>query len=76
MKCPFCDREMKKGILYGDGRMGGVFWNEGDRKKKFFETMIGMGKITGATTTLTTFTIETYFCKNCKKMIFDTDVEE
>ena len=32
MKCPFCEREMKKGILYGDGRMGGVFWNEGDKK--------------------------------------------
>ena len=76
MNCPFCGKEMNTGVLYGDGRMGGVFWNENGKRKSFFDRMIGSGRITGAKASLTTFTIESYFCKNCKKMIFDTDIEE
>ena len=32
MNCPYCNGEMRKGILYFDGRSG-AHWNEGDAKK-------------------------------------------
>ena len=75
MKCPFCDKEMKKGIMYGDGRSG-VHWNEGNKKVPFLEAMVGKGRLTVAKYSLTTFTIESYYCAACKKMVIDTDLED
>ena len=73
MICPFCGKEMRKGILSGDGRSA-VTWKEGDRKAPLMERIVGTGTVTAAKHTLTTFTIESYFCADCRKMLFDTDV--
>lgn len=73
MECPFCGKEMSKGILSGDGRSA-VRWNAGDKKAGFMDTLNGSGVITAAKHSLATFTIEAYYCTSCKKMIFDTDI--
>jgi len=73
MTCPFCGNEMEKGILSGDGRSP-VTWRKGDRKTGVMEQIAGVGTVTAARRTLASFTIESYFCRGCQKMIFDTDV--
>ncbi|MGN1166591.1 MAG: PF20097 family protein [Lachnospiraceae bacterium] len=73
MVCPFCGKEMNKGILSGDGRCT-VRWKTGDKKAGFMDTLSDSGRITAAKHTLSAFTIESYYCPSCKKMIFDTDI--
>jgi len=64
---------MKAGILSGDGRSP-VTWKQGKKKAGFMDKMLGVGTVTAAKRTLTTFTIEIWYCPNCRKMIFETDV--
>ena len=75
MNCPFCNKEIPKGILSADGRST-VRWKEGDKKMGVFEGIGGIGIVTAAKQkhSWCAFTIEAYFCRECKKMIFDTDV--
>ncbi len=73
MNCPFCGKEMLKGILSGDGRSA-VSWKQGDSKAGLMDRIVGSGMVTAAKRSLATFTIESFFCPDCRKMIFDTDV--
>ncbi len=73
MICPFCGNEMVKGILSGDGRSP-VVWKQGDKKTSTIDKIVGIGTVTAAQRTLASFTIESFFCRECQKMIFDTDV--
>ncbi len=73
MICPFCNKEMIKGVLSGDGRSM-VTWKAGDKKANVLDKIDGLGKVTAVKRSLATFTIETFFCSSCKKMIFDTDI--
>lgn len=73
MVCPFCGVEMSKGILSGDGRCA-VRWKPGDKKAGFIDALDDSGRITAAKRALSVFTIESYYCSSCKKMIFDTDI--
>lgn len=73
MECPFCGKEMSKGILSGDGRST-VRWKTGDKKAGFMDILSGSGVITAAKHSLATFIIEAYYCPSCRKMIFDTDI--
>ena len=75
MKCPFCDREMKKGIISGDGR-GRVYWKSGDKKAGLADKLVGTGQLTAVKYSLAVFTIESYYCEACKKMIFETDISK
>jgi hypothetical protein len=75
MDCPFCGKEMKSGILSGDGRSK-VRWKEGEKKSNVWDKLSLTGGLTGVKYTLSSFTIPAYFCPDCKKMIFDTDVEK
>ncbi len=47
MICPYCNGEMRKGILYFDGRSG-AHWNEGDAKQSFSKTIGGSGRVMAA----------------------------
>lgn len=73
MKCPYCEKEMLQGLLSGDGRSG-VYWKEGDKKPTVFEKMGGSFRVTAVKYSLPSFSIEAYYCPDCKKMIFDTDI--
>ena len=73
MICPFCSNEMEKGVLSGDGRSP-VVWKKGDRKDGLMDKITGTGTVTAARRTLASFTIEAFFCRGCRKMVFDTDV--
>ena len=42
MICPFCGKEMEKGILSGDGRCK-VRWKAGDKKADFWDALSGSG---------------------------------
>ena len=64
---------MQQGILSGDGRSN-VTWKQGSKRSGALERMIGVGKVTAAKLTLTSFTIDAAYCPDCKKMIFDTDI--
>ncbi len=73
MICPFCSQEMRKGVMSGDGRSR-VFWKAGDQKATFAERLTGAGLVSAAKYRLAVFTMETYYCDNCRKMIFDTEI--
>ena len=75
MECPWCGKQMQKGILSGDGRTN-VCWKAGGEKTGWMDRLLGTGKLTAVKRTLTAFSIETYFCPQCRKMIFDTDVQK
>ena len=73
MTCPFCGKEMKKGILSGDGRQG-LHWKEGEKRANIMDTLGGACALTAKMGGLSVFTLESHFCPDCKKMIIDTDV--
>ena len=73
MICPFCGKEMRDGILSGDGRSP-VTWKQGEKKAGLIDKITGAGTVTAAKRNLVTFTIEARYCPDCHKMIFDTDV--
>lgn len=75
MKCPYCNQEMLKGIISGDGRSR-VYWKAGDSKATFADKVCGSGKIEATKYTISSFTIEAHYCPACKKMIFETDISE
>ena len=71
--CPFCGKQMEAGILSGDGRSP-VTWKQGNKKAGLMDIISGAGTVTAAKRTLTAFTIETRYCPDCRRMIFETDV--
>lgn len=75
MICPFCGKEMEKGILSGDGRSK-VRWKAGDKKADIWDTLSFSGSVSAVKYTLTAFTVEAFFCFACKKMIIETDVDK
>lgn len=75
MNCPYCEKEMKKGIISGDGRSG-VYWKAGEKRTDFKDKLGGTGKLKAVKYSLAVFEIQACYCPKCKKMIFDTEVSE
>ena len=69
MICPFCGKEMEKGILSGDGRSK-VRWKAGDKKADILDALSCLGSVSAVKYTLTAFTVEAFFCFACKKNPF------
>ena len=61
MKCPFCEKEMRKGILSSNDRCK-IFWEPEDEKLGIMDRMFGKG------------IVEADYCEACKKMIFSTNI--
>lgn len=72
MQCPYCNTEMKKGIITGDGRSM-VRWCQEGEKIGVVDKMLGAGMI-DAKYGLAKFEIESYYCSKCHKMIFETEI--
>lgn len=75
MKCPYCDQEMRPGVLNGDGRSA-VRWKEGSKKTPFWDRLAGIGKVKGVKYKLVSFNMDAWYCKGCRKIIMDAEVEE
>lgn len=72
MKCPFCEKEMKKGVISGDGRSR-IFWEPQNEKLSVMDKIVGKGMI-DAEYSLSKFKIHAEYCDACKKMIFSTNI--
>lgn len=69
MRCPFCKMEMEKGVISGDRYS--LKWIEEDRNKGAIINAFKRGiKITNP---WGTNQVETYLCRDCKKMIIDIE---
>ena len=78
MICPYCNQEMTKGIMSGDGRVK-VRWKAGDKVDRVDSvSFLGCSYSIQAVKypALAGFRLETYYCKSCGKMIFDTTISE
>ena len=72
MKCPFCEKEMIKGTMMGDGRTK-IRWEPEGEKIGLIEQLVGIGRI-DAEYSFTKFKIHADYCEHCKKMIFTTNI--
>ena len=63
MICPYCQSEMRKGELTGDGRRGVTWWPA---------ECPSWNRVLVAKSTLSEFKVETFYCSACQKMIIDT----
>lgn len=75
MECPYCNQEMQKGIISGDGRSK-VYWKAGGKKANLMDKLSGRGKLEAVNYPLADFTIEADYCAACKKIIIETDISE
>lgn len=69
MKCPYCDKEMEEGIIYGD-RFSLKWIKESEDKGPLlrgFQKKIKLSDFYG------TNGIETFYCIDCEKMIIDVE---
>lgn len=73
MNCPYCEKEMEKGVISGDGRSG-VYWKAGEKRAGFMDKLGGEGRLNAVKYSLAVFEIDAYYCRECKKMIFDTEL--
>ena len=72
MLCPYCNNEMQHGEIFGDAR-GGMRFREDGKKLGFFEMLAGAGRITAVKGWAQNI-IPADFCRQCKKMIIETDI--
>lgn len=80
MKCPFCGGEMQAGTISFDGRTK-LFWlPDGENKssvQRFLDAIGGIGSLTaGETDFWSRGRLKSDYCPDCRKMIFDTDIEQ
>ena len=72
MKCPYCEKEMQKGIISSNDRSK-LFWEPENEKLGVMDKIVGKG-IIDADYSLAKFKIKADYCKACKKMIFNTNI--
>lgn len=80
MKCPYCDTEMKEGVISGSGRKR-VCWKEGDDPPTMWEHIRRKGELQCVSYDFpailgvpTIFQIGAVYCERCRLMMFKTDI--
>jgi len=73
MHCPYCSKEMKKGKIY-TASTAVPYWLEDGDKRQAEDVFTGRGLLP-VRSALMTHSIESYYCPDCKKMIFDADIQ-
>ncbi len=74
MRCPYCQQEMTDGNLNCDARSSLIF-SPGNKPLGFFERIGGTGSLTAAEFQMWRgIVVKASFCRDCKKIIIDTDV--
>lgn len=74
MKCPFCSKEMIKGVITGDGRTK-VRWHAEGEEIGLIEAAFTEKGVINAKYSLAQFRIDSFCCDSCNKMIFETNVK-
>jgi len=70
MKCPYCDKEMEKGIIQS---MYPLSWNPGE-KRKIFTTRGDLhegGIVLSDMNIIKGSAVLAFLCRGCKKMVID-----
>ncbi len=74
MNCPYCTKKMKKGKIYTAG--GAVpYWLEDGDKRRIEDVFTGRSLLP-VQSSLMSRSLESYYCPDCRKMIFDTVIQE
>ena len=76
MNCPYCGKEMKKGVICGDGRSKVRWFGDGEETSLLDKLVTEKGCLSNVDYSLTEFRIEGWYCPDCHKMIFDTDISK
>ncbi|WPC43363.1 PF20097 family protein [Clostridium sp. JS66] len=70
VKCPYCQSDMKKGFIEGDGRVG-LIWVEENKKRSIISKIINSDCIQLDEANMLKTHIESNYCEICKKIIID-----
>ena len=69
MKCPFCDREMEKGIIQSPHE---IAWLKGEKKHLFNRAALHDGSVILSELSLINGSAVTaYLCRDCEKVLID-----
>ena len=70
-KCPYCQNEMKKGFIQGDGEQP-LIWLEENQEKNFIQKIINNNCIVLEEAKMFHITrVSANYCDMCKKIIID-----
>jgi len=70
-KCPYCQKEMKKGFVECDGRAS-LIWLEENKKRSIISKMRDKDCIVlGKRDLLNGVNVESNYCETCNKVIID-----
>lgn len=76
-KCPYCQNEMEKGFVEGNGRSGLSWAGENINKNVLFRTLSDENSLVilseAAGNRLEFSRVEAYYCENCKKIIINVN---
>ena len=79
MECPYCGRQMTEGQLLGHTKGSLRFLSKENAQKssadRFWDSLGGVGLVKGAGA-FSGYRIDAQFCRNCKKMILDVDIDQ
>jgi hypothetical protein len=75
MKCPYCEKEMERGYLKGDGRSK-VRWHKEGERRTIADALGRVGEPEAIKYTFFDFKLFGEYCKSCKKLIIDTGITE
>ncbi len=74
MNCPYCSKEMKKGKMIIAGNAAPYWMADGD-KRHIEDVFTGKGLLQAKHSFMMAHSIESFYCPDCKKMIFDADIQ-
>lgn len=73
MNCPYCSKEMKKGKIHFDLRII-PYWIEDGDKRHIEDVFLGKNLLPMQSSGMKRY-VESFYCPDCKKMIFDADLQ-
>ena len=72
MNCPYCSKEMKKGEIVTTSRAIPYWLEEGDKRR--VEDVVTGRSLLPVKSSFMGRSIESYYCPDCKKVIFNADI--
>ena len=70
MICPYCNQEMKEGIIEADGRKS-VIWVEKNKKRGLISKIMKKDCIVLDKASVINCEVTSHYCNNCEKIIIN-----